>query len=202
MNVLFVSPHPDDFILMYGGALLKHKSKGDKIHILILSECEHLDRNKGIRAETDSVIDTIVPDTSIRMGLSNGELWVPEIRAKVRYILEMYRDDVGIDLVYSPWKDDIHQDHSATFEEVARVFRYRSVLRGYYPHSCPGFAADYYVELTADEFVKKREIIEHFKTQSGLRYMDYCYIGRVMTQAGDECGVEFAEKYKVWRLKE
>ena len=36
-KVLVVAPHPDDETLGSGGTLLKHKSKGDQIHWLILT---------------------------------------------------------------------------------------------------------------------------------------------------------------------
>ena len=69
MNVLFVSPHPDDFTLQNGIALLHHIKKGDMVHIIIVSESEHLERNKMMSDEASAILGLIDFNSFTRLGI-------------------------------------------------------------------------------------------------------------------------------------
>lgn len=200
MNVLFISPHPDDLILQNSFALWKHHKRGDNIHIIIVSECEHLERNAGIIEETDCVLERVSYETVTRLGLPTRELWMVGNREILRETMEAYRDTEGVRVVYAPWCGDIHQDHKAVFEEAVRVFRYATVLQGYHPHSCPGFAADYYIEGDYNMLAWKLGLLGLFRTQSGLNYATWDYNEAITLSAGCEINRGYAERYKVWRV--
>lgn len=200
LKVLFVSPHPDDFVLQNGGALRKHAVNGDLIHIVIVSECEHLPRNAGIIEETDKLLEYIDYESVARLELETRSLFTDENRKLLRSVLEDYRELYGINIVYCPWCDDVHQDHKAVFEEVARVFRYSTVLQGFHPHSCPGFLADYFISMSWNAVTWKLGLMGLFKTQRNLSYVGWEYNETVMRFAGSEINQQYAERYKVWRL--
>ena len=200
MRVLFVSPHPDDFIMCAGGALLKHKDAGDEIGLILVSECEHLERNAGIREETDALINVMELDEVDRLDVENMIMWTPENRVRVRRVLEHWRKEWNPDIVYCPWMEDVHQDHETIAAEVFRMFRYATILQWGHPHSCIGFPADYYVAFDTDTAYRKIGLLNIFKSQGGTPYFDLGYVERLMRSAGDEVMVPYAERFKVRRI--
>ncbi len=200
MNVLFVSPHPDDIEFACCGTLLKHKKYGDSIFILVVSDCSDLPRNKTLPDEVKKVMQIIQPDQEIRLDLPNRRLYDTANREILRNELENIRD-LGIDLVYSPWMKDINQDHKTAAEETIRVFRYCSILQYEITHSCPAFEPDYYEEISETQMIKKLDIVTMFESQAEKSYASRKWIESVMLFRGLESGCKYAEAFKVWRIR-
>ena len=201
MNVLFVSPHPDDIEFACFGSLLKHKKKGAKIYHLSVTECSDLKRNKSLPDEVREVRKIMQPDNEVRLDLPNRRIYDTANREILREELEKIRDSVDVDLVYCPWRNDINQDHMATSEEVIRVFRYCSILQYEITHSCPAFEPDYYEEISENQLMTKLKVVSLFKSQSEKSYASQKGIESVMLFRGLESGFEYAEAFKVWRIR-
>lgn len=199
MDILFISPHPDDVEFACLGTLLKHKEKDDKIFYMAISECSDLARNKDLPKEIKKVMKIIKPFKEIRLNLPNRRIYDIKNREILRKNLEKLRDN-NISMVYSPWINDINQDHSATAEEVIRVFRYKTILQYEITHSCPGFAPNYYEEITEKQKKQKTRVVGIFKSQAVKRYATSDCIERIMLFRGLECGVKYAESFIVWRI--
>jgi LmbE family N-acetylglucosaminyl deacetylase len=199
MDVVFVSPHPDDVEFACFGTLLKHKERGDRIIYLAVSECSDLPRNKNLASESRKVIEFIKPFREIRLDLPNRRVYDTENRETLRKALEDIRDSNDVAMIYSPWQGDINQDHRATAEEVIRVFRYNTILQFEITHSCPGFTPNYYEEISEEHRAKKMEIIQFFKSQMEKSYATPRWIEGVMLFRGLESGVKYAEAFMLWR---
>lgn len=201
MNVLFVNPHPDDIEFACFGTLLKHKAKGDSIYHLTVSNCSDLKRNSSLPEEVCRARKVSAPQYAVSLDLPNTRVYEPDNRERLRKHLEKLRDGNEIGMVYSPWLDDINQDHSATAEEVVRVFRYCTVLQYEITHSCPGFKPDYYEEISEAQKDSKMRVVRIFKSQSKKDYASPEYIESVMMFRGLESGFRYAEAFKAWRIR-
>ncbi|MDD4307406.1 MAG: PIG-L family deacetylase [Thermoplasmata archaeon] len=200
VNVLFVSPHPDDVEFACFGTLLKHKENEDNIIYFSVSECSDLPRNRSLPGECRKVMKIISPSTEVRLKLPNRRIHDTMNREILRAALEDLRDNMKIDIVYSPWLGDINQDHRTTAEEVVRVFRYGTILQYEITHSCPGFTPNYYEEISEAQKNRKLEVIKIFKSQTGKNYATPRWIESVMLFRGLESGSKYAESFMVWRI--
>lgn len=203
MKVLFIAAHPDDCEVSCLGTWLRHKELDDTIYYFVAADCEGV--SPGVTKESEEVMSILLPSKVFRMSLPNTKLPTIENRAKIREILEVIRDKVGIDTVYMPWLSDINQDHQAVAEETVRVFRYSTILQYCVQHSCPNFLYDYYQVLCEGHVMKKKEIMGIFKSQikRGSIWFIQNYVDSVaamMKARGLECGYDWAEGFKVWRV--
>lgn len=180
--VLVIAPHPDDETLGCGGTLLKHKSQGDDVFWLIVtsiherspfsdqvrlsrkSEIENVSRYYGFKNTYELGFPTTELDTVPKSGL---------IKAIGKVIAE-----VNPNVLYVPYRNDIHSDHEVVFDAVAactKSFRYPSVraVRAYETLSETefgirpedgGFRPNYFVDIT--EFIdRKIEIMGAYQSE-------------------------------------
>jgi len=133
-NVLVVALHPDDETLGCGGTLLKHKENGDKIHWLI---CTTIGKNheyhKFREKEVDLVSSIYGFDTVHNLELKTmqvDEYTMSDLIARISKIINEVRPNV----VYLPFKGDVHSDHSYMFKAAyscTKTFRYPFVKKIY-----------------------------------------------------------------------
>lgn len=135
-TVVVIAPHPDDETLGCGGTLLKHKASGDQIHWVVVT---HMSEKNGYSRDAVSAReDTIrrVSDCYSFESVHNFEM-APAgldqvaITELVRRISEVFAA-LGPEIVYIPYRGDIHTDHAITFDAAAsctKWFRYPSVRK-------------------------------------------------------------------------
>lgn len=199
MDVLFVAPHPDDVEFACFGTLLKHKKKRDNIFYMLVTDGS--DISDGCRPkEMREVMKIVKPIKMINLNLPDRKVYDIENREVLRKSLEELRDKYKISMIYSPWIGDIHQDHSVTAEEVIRVFRYNTILQYEITHSCPGFAPNFYEEITETQKKIKLKVIKIFKSQAKKRYASDEFIRNLMIFRGQESGLKYAEAFVIWRM--
>lgn len=133
-EVLVVSVHPDDETLGCAGTLLKHKENGDKIHWLICTEVKEDNvfqekRNEEIKKvrelyDFDSCHNLKFPTRRI------DEICFSDLIESVSNIINKVRPEI----VYLPFKGDVHTDHRKIFEAAyscTKSFRYSFVNEVY-----------------------------------------------------------------------
>lgn len=126
-KVLVVAVHPDDETLACGGTLLKHRSQGDVIYWLIVTNAQ-ADESFAKRRERE--ISTVAGlygfKKTFRLGFpATGLDKVPgkEIIAKIAAVF----NEVKPSVVYVPFRGDVHSDHRVIFEasySCVKTFRY------------------------------------------------------------------------------
>jgi LmbE family N-acetylglucosaminyl deacetylase len=135
-KIVVIAPHPDDETLGCGGTLLKHKAENDEVHWLTVTG---ISPERGFSREAvekreheltrvaklysfDSVHHLRFP-TMMLDTIPMGEI--------VKAISAVFRQ-VQPEIVYMPYRGDIHTDHHVVFDAVAsctKWFRYPSVKR-------------------------------------------------------------------------
>ena len=137
-KILVIAVHPDDETLGCGGTLLKYKANGDEIHWLIatdIKESEGYDisaikqRNKEI-----TKIEDLYGFTSVnKLDLSTTKVDTYSMSVLVSKISSVI-DRIKPDIIYLPFKGDVHSDHKYIFEAAyscTKVFRYPFIKKIY-----------------------------------------------------------------------
>jgi len=135
-NVLVAAPHADDETLGCGGTLLKHAKCGDEVHWLLATNMKEeygYSKEKVIQRQTE--IDAVVKKyqfiTRYDLGFPPARLDSIPIGDLIAGISEVMTT-VKPEIVYVPFRGDIHTDHAIVFDAVAsctKWFRHPSVQK-------------------------------------------------------------------------
>ena len=135
-TILIVAPHPDDETLGCGGTILKHKKNGDKIYWLIVTEINqnlgYSDEEIRMRTEEINKISNFYDFHAVyKCGYPTTKLDALPMTDIVKKISGIF-NEINPNIVYLPFKNDIHTDHQVVFKAVAsctKWFRNLSVKR-------------------------------------------------------------------------
>lgn len=135
-RVLFISPHPDDETLGCGGTLLKHKSLGEQIYWLIVTNISVADGfSHGTVAKRQAEIASVAKeygyDEVIKLDFPTTRLDMPPMADIIKAVSNIIQK-IAPNILYLPFRNDIHSDHRITFETVmsaAKTFRCPSIKK-------------------------------------------------------------------------
>jgi LmbE family N-acetylglucosaminyl deacetylase len=160
MRVLVLSPHTDDAELGCGATVAKHVLNGDIVKWVTFSPCreslpeEWREPNKLCWEQDDAMFALDIDDWII---LDYPVRYFRECEGEIRHLIwrlvsECFRPDI----IYTPWRGSLHQDHEVVSRCTEQVTRHRNIrVLGYYV--CDdgiGFAPRYFEELD-DENMKE-----------------------------------------------
>jgi LmbE family N-acetylglucosaminyl deacetylase len=144
MNVLAIGAHPDDIELGCGAALLAHRRRGDRVHLLVMTAGGRGPQDDRSRVEEQE-------DAAALLGA--GLLWgtfeagaVPDGRESVD-LIQRAVVVTGADVVYSHVPRDTHQDHRATGSATLAACRRVSRVLLYEAPTTVGFQPSVYVDV-------------------------------------------------------
>ena len=133
-KILTIAVHPDDETLGCGGALLKHKANGDKIHWLI---CTTLNNNHSYfknREKEISKVSKLYNFNSIHQlqfeTTKVDQYSMSELIENISRVVNKVRPNI----IYLPFKEDVHSDHRKIFEasySCTKSFRYPFIKKIY-----------------------------------------------------------------------
>lgn len=133
-KILVIAVHPDDETLGCGGTLLKHKAHGDSIHWLICTESDSFKPFYAIREnEIQRVIEEYGFESVHNLRLKTmqvDEYSMSELVGKLSKIIV----EVQPEIIYLPFKGDVHSDHRKIFEAAyscTKSFRYPFIKKIY-----------------------------------------------------------------------
>ncbi|WP_107806766.1 PIG-L deacetylase family protein [Nodularia spumigena] len=182
--IVVVAPHPDDETLGCGGTILRHIANGDEVHWLIvtnMSSSSSFTELQVSRRQTEiekvsqeygfvKVHDLKFPPARLD-SLPRGEI-ISSIGQVINQVLP--------EIIYLPYRGDIHTDHIVVFDSVAsctKSFRYPFIRRilcyetlsetdfGINPDT-RGFTPNSFVDITR-YIDKKIEIAKMYQTEMG-----------------------------------
>ena len=191
-RVLVVSAHPDDEVLGAGGTLLKHRSKGDEICWIIVTNILEggIFDSKKIESRQKEI-----DQVSGYLGVSN-----------------LVISDFQPEIIYSVNRSDAHSDHRVVFNAVAactKSFRYPSI-KTFLMYECISetefspalhenlFVPNFFVDISG--FMKdKIKIMNIYKSELGHHPFPRSEknIKALATFRGATVGVEYAEAFQL-----
>lgn len=135
-KVLVIAPHPDDETLGCGGTLLKHRANGDEIYWLIVTSISeeqgfHIDRINSRQIEIDNVAMRYGFQSVYQLNWPTMKLDEIPMSRLVQSFSNVIQE-VQPEIVYVPFRDDIHSDHKYVFDAAAactKWFRYPFIKR-------------------------------------------------------------------------
>ncbi|KPH75931.1 PIG-L deacetylase family protein [Oceanobacillus caeni] len=126
MNILVIAPHPDDEILGAGGTMAKHKAKGDKVFVCIVTKGKapmfNEEQVNQVRNEAKHAHKILGVEDTFFLDFPAVQLEeTPKYKLNAA-ILETIRT-VKPEIVYLPHRGDIHQDHKIVFDSSMVALR-------------------------------------------------------------------------------
>ena len=218
-NVLVIAVHPDDETLGCGGTLLKHKANADAVHWLIVTSIQEqygftADAVETRRQEIEEISSMYGFDGVYDLDFPTMQLDTIPFSRLIGSISNVV-EQVEPDIVYLPFKGDVHTDHQITFKAAyscTKSFRYLSIKKivmmetlsetEFAPSTKEdSFIPNMFVDITG--FIdRKIEIMNHYKNEIGSHPFPRSErnIRALATFRGGTAGCEYAEGFMI--LKE
>ena len=207
-NVLAVGAHADDVEIGCGGTIAMHVEAGDNVIILVVTESSY--------SSYDGTVLRTVEESKTEMKSAAKVLGVELIclgfeSKNVPYSAESVEainkviDEYSIDMIYTHWYHDTHQDHRRTTQSVLSAGRYVKNILMYEPEypagrSYLGFRNQYYVDITSTLDIKMNALKCH---ESQVKKYGDGFLEAVEARArhrGYEIGSKYAECFEIVRL--
>ena len=208
-NVLAVGAHADDVEIGCGGTVALHAGNGDEVIILIMAESSYtyydgrvLRSKEEGGIEEESAAKVLGAKKLINLGFETKN--VPYSQESVEAVNEII-DKYEIEIIYTHWYHDTHQDHRRTTQAVLSAGRYVKNILMYEPEypagrSYSGFHNQYYVDITSTFEIKMEALKQH---KSQIKKYGNDFLEAVEARArhrGYEIGNKYAECFEVLRL--
>ncbi|MDA9804421.1 PIG-L family deacetylase [Gammaproteobacteria bacterium] len=133
-KVLVFAVHPDDETLGCGGSLLRYKANGDSINWLI---CTTVDEDQSVFSIREKEIETVSNlynfDSVHNLRLKTMRVDEYSFSDLIKMISKVI-NDVKPNIIYLPFKSDVHSDHRKIFEAAfscTKSFRYPFIKKIY-----------------------------------------------------------------------
>jgi len=203
MNVLAIGAHFDDVEIGCAGTLAKHRAKGDRVIIQVITHSKYHDNNGNCLREKE----VAVREGQEAASILDCELICNYYETKhVKFGYELIKDieDVveenRINLIYTHWDLDIHQDHQAIGKatlnagrKINHMFMYQSNLY----MNTRAFNATYFVDISDFIELKKNAILAHKSEvkKFGDGWLDF-WINETANN-GKKFNVRYAEAFQL-----
>jgi LmbE family N-acetylglucosaminyl deacetylase len=136
MNILAIGAHFDDIELGCAGTLMKHVNQGDNVTMLVVTNSEYTNYDGFMyRTRETALAEGKAAAEILGLNLICGNFKTKTLAYGYQLIefLNNWIDQLKIDLIYTHWNYDIHQDHSAVGKatinagrHIPRILMYRS----------------------------------------------------------------------------
>ncbi len=203
MNILAIGAHFDDAELGCSGTLAKHRANGDRVIIQVITHSKYHNHNGILLREKETALEEGQKAANIldcELICNNYETKQVTFGHELIEDINRVIDDNKIDIIYTHWDYDIHQDHQAIGKatlaagrKVNRILMYQSNL---YMNTSP-FRANYFVDISDFIEIKKKSILVH-RTEVkkfGAEWIDF-WINEAANN-GRKFNVKYAEAFQV-----
>jgi len=202
MKILAIGAHFDDIELGCSGTLMKHVNDGDEVTMLVVTDAEVFNYDGELRRDT--VIsykegEAAAKVIGAKMFCGNLQNKTLAYSWQLIEFLNEWVDRLSVELIYTHWDQDIHQDHSAVGKaslnagrHVPRILMYRS---NWYQATVP-FRGTFYVDITS-YFDRKVAALMSYETEYRMRGEGWVeFFKNVCATYGQEIGVKYAECFE------
>lgn len=201
-RILAIGAHPDDVELGCGGSLVLANKAGTNLHAAILSRCE----DEAPPGRTDLRVNEflgackVTGATPHTYELPNRGL--PEHRREVMEILEGLQETLRPDLVFIPFSEDPHQDHSTVAQAAIRQFRRNETVLQYeiLRYGSHSFTPSLFINIS-DVIEAKMTALKSYVSQFQVRaYFDEESFRSLARTRGAQSGYPYAEGFVLYRM--
>ena len=219
MNILVISPHPDDETLGAGGSLLRLQAEGHQVYWMNMTDIsEHLGYKKAQVEARKKQIKKIeefykfVGFYNLKLDTTRLEQYESrEIIGKV----DDYFNQIRPEWIFLPDYNDVHSDHKFVFDWVyacTKVFRQSSIKKimtmeilseTNFGRPENGFIPNFYMDIS--EFMdKKIEAAKIYESEIGMHPFPRSVeaIKALGMLRGSEAGKYYAEAFRAIKIIE
>jgi len=144
MNILAISPHPDDAEFGCGGSLIKYARKNHNVFLLVLTDGSYGADPKIRKKEQEKAAQFIGIKELFWGGYKDTELICNrELIIKIDKVIEKIKPHI----VYLNFWADIHQDHRAAAQASISATRYIKEVLFYEVPSTQHFEPDVFINI-------------------------------------------------------
>lgn len=201
-RVLCVGAHSDDIEIGCGGTIL-HMVAGTKpVEIYWLVLCSNTERAREARRSAAAFLKGANSKTVVVKDFRDG--FLPYTGASVKECFEELKKTYSPDLIFTHFRDDLHQDHRLASELTWNTFRNHLILE----YEIPKYDADlqqpnFFVPLSDALRQKKvRLLMKYFGTQRNKHWFSEALFNALMRLRGVENAspTDYAEAFYCRKL--
>jgi LmbE family N-acetylglucosaminyl deacetylase len=165
LNILFVGAHSDDIEIGCGATILQlvGRRPDSRIHWMVLSAAG--EREAEASRSASEITDGVEELQTYLHAFRDG--YFPQVYGEIKEILEQLKKRLNPDLIFTHYRQDLHQDHKVVSEITWNTFRDHLILE----YEIPKYDGDLgspnvFVSVSEQAMQKKSaHLLEHFSTQ-------------------------------------
>lgn len=203
-KALVLAPHTDDGELGCGATISRLIKNGVEIYYAAFSSCRDSLPEK---EEADVLVKEMKAATAL-LGIprENTIMFDYQVRHFEEHRQEILDDLINLerrikpDVVFSPSKHDIHQDHMTIASECLRAFKKTTILQYELPWNNYSFDNQFFYIVEEENVEQKINAIACYKSQANRSYVSSEFIKGNLITHGIQIGVKYAEVFETPRI--
>ena len=187
IKIICFGAHCDDIEMGCGGTLLSilKKYKNVEVYWVVLSS--NLKRGEEARSSADVFLKYVKRKTIEINKFRNG--FFPYDGGEIKKYFEMLKDRFSPDLIFSHYRNDLHQDHRMVSELTWNTFRNHLILEFEIPKydgdfGTPNFFVPLHPSICKNKVIS---ILKIFKTQADKHWLTEDLLYSILRVRGMEC---------------
>ncbi len=197
LKILCLGAHCDDIEIGCGGSLLKIFNAYSVESVTWIVFCSTQERKKEAQASANIFLEPPIKKNIIIKEFRDG--FLPYDGYKVKECFEKIKNDISPDIIFTHYRNDLHQDHRKINELTWNTFRNHLILE----YEILKYDGDlgqpnFYVTIDHEIMDKKiNTIMENFKSQANNHWFNKNAFQSIMQIRGIESAsaTQFAEAF-------
>lgn len=195
LNLLCIGAHCDDIEIGCGGTILKILDEYQVNSVMWIVFSSNEIRKKEAQISAESFLHEIEKKTIKIESYKDG--FLPDSFAEIKESFEQIKNSYNPDLIFTHYRNDIHQDHHLLGDLTWNTFRNHLILE----YEIPKFDGDFgipnfYVPLEEEIVKRKNEIIiNSFQSQVKKHWFNNETFNAILRLRGMESVSKFSEAF-------
>lgn len=203
-NILTIGAHFDDIELGAGGTIARHVAEGDNVFMLVMTNSAYYNYDgtpirsvEVAKTEGENAARILGVKKLIPVGLETKTL---QYGFELIELINKVIDDYSINVIYTHWDKDVHQDHSAIGRATLNAGRHANKIlmyRSNWYHTTSEFRGNFYIDISnhMDTKIAAVKAHENEYKKFGQRWVDF-FVNE-NANAGQKIGTKFAEAFEI-----
>jgi LmbE family N-acetylglucosaminyl deacetylase len=186
-RILCLGSHCDDIEIGCGGTVLRLIEESDQIEFYWLVLCSNAERAREARRSANAFLKRARKTTVVVKAFRDG--FLPYLGTPVKESFEELKHSFSPDLIFTHFRQDLHQDHRFVCELTWNTFRHHLILE----YEIPKYDGDlqtpnFFVPLSDTIQRKKAKwLMRFFRTQKNKHWFSADLFQGLMRVRGIEC---------------